>query len=404
MAVQAKAHTEQRKVHAADAVFFASYSVWMISTIICFSSFFGVVLNRARWDVIVIICLVLLVVSEILSVRQGIRWTKKTLAGFAVCAIVGFSCYLSKDAAEASFLPFLFCARNRDLKTLFKVSIVCLAAVLTFVAIAAHLDVVTDAVADDGIRHRHYLGFRYMLRPAMIVFAITVLVICSEGRDISVRTLAVLLVVNVLSYCLTDARLSFGLGVVAIAVSLVFSRAPKTKRRRWIGICLALSFAIVACISIGMSVTYDPSVPWMAQLNATLGDRLRLQHDALFKNGATILGRYVEMVGGSLKLDGTRNTKPYSAIDSVYVQMVVRYGIVVLVAYIAFMGTACYKQYMQGQTIIAVVLALIAIHASLDSLTFQPWLNPLTFVLAGLMTDGATSSTDVEVANEEKTV
>lgn len=381
-------------LHADDLIFYASYSLWLVVSILSLTTFFGVYVTKAMWNVICWICLAALLVSEILYFRRRRSCSWNSVVGFIVLAVVAVCCFRCGRNTTMWSIPFIFCARNRDIRLLFKISLVLMTITMAFVMLAAYQGVIKNVVANasgkSAGRVRHYLGFRYPLRPAMISLAITGMALFLLGKKLDKYSAALLILLNVAMFCLTGSRLSCWLAIAAVVICFALVHLPEKpgkQRSRAVACAVSSCFVLAAVVAVLLSVFYDPSVGWMVKLDGLLEHRMRLTHDVIAKYGTTVFGQKVSMVGNSLSLSGQRSTKEYFYADSIYAQQVVMYGLFVLAAYVCAMSAACYRGFMRGDRVMVLLLVLVSVHGMLDNLTFDLWLDPLLFFSSELMGD-----------------
>jgi hypothetical protein len=138
-------------------------------------------------------------------------------------------------------------------------------------------------------------------------------------------------------YC--DARLDticiFILSLLPIAKAVLKGKVYMNRYIEWL---IALSIPIFATLSVGMSYLYSPNNKFMVFLDKILTGRLHFAKRGLNEYGITLLGEDIKMTG----LGGTNKTiTDYFFVDSSYVQIALKYGIVFLVIlciyYVVFM-------------------------------------------------------------------
>ncbi len=181
---------------------------------------------------------------------------------------------------------------------------------------------------------------------------------------------------------MTNSRLSFYLSVWMVFVFGVLKVRPNLLRSKRV-LCWGMVFAFVFSfvISVYFTVTYNPDVEWKYQLNTVLGGRLRLGQSSLLQSGISLFGQKVEMVGNGLDAFGNKNINPYNYVDSFYIQILQRYGIIFSIVWITILTFTLYYSYKINDYYMMTCLVFIAGHCVIDDLSLSLYYN--TFWFAG---------------------
>lgn len=378
-----------------DAIFMIAFFIWLFMTILAWSTFFAQALNGLPIQAVYYGSSAMLLVAEILSIRRGVRWTKRSAIGFAVLVVLGVCCYNGRLAMIWA-LPFIFCARNRDYLAICKVAIVAISAALVVTMLSAYSGIIPNPDFSAPGRPRQAFGFRYPLYPAMLTFSATCMALLISRRQLDVALVAMLLALNTIMFFLTGSRLSFILAIAAIVIAAVFQRLEGKRCAKPVAAIFASSFVLAAFVSIVLAWTYDPSIPWMQSLDMNLEGRLRLGHDGLLNFGITLFGQKVAMVGNALSANGTHSDKPYNFIDCVYLQYLIVLGVVYFIVFIAAMTVVTFRSFVRGYLLFGMLLILVAIHGMVDNLNMYLWANPLLFACSLLMAEPGRARWDGE--------
>ena len=380
-----------RLMDAGEALFMLAYVVWLAATVSAKTSFLGVWLTSDIWKVVCYSCMILLAASEIVSLRGGTKWTAKTWVGLALLAVCCFSCYNCGRMTTFWSIPFIFCARNYRLEHIFKASVVTLAITASFIMTIAYQDLINNTVEQADGRLRHYLGFRYPLRPQMIALSVTGMILWVMRERRNALLSCVLVLMNTAMYCLTGSRLSFAFAILGIIV--VYAVQPKARSRgggneaveRVASAIVPACFIVSAAFAILTCVFFDSDISWLAKLDSVMGHRPKYSQEVLSTFGISAFGQHVQMVGNSINLAGEHSTKGFFYADSLFIQLIMMYGVAMTIIYVGAMTMACRKRTLACDWVSVTLIVLMALHGIMDNLTFDLWLNPMLFIVSGLM-------------------
>ncbi|HBA97998.1 MAG TPA: hypothetical protein DCZ23_07815 [Lachnospiraceae bacterium] len=146
-------------------------------------------------------------------------------------------------------------------------------------------------------------------------------------------------------------------------------------RKIWAGTAVA-SLPVLGALMYYLSASYRADSEIMAAINEFITGRLSLAYTGLKKYGITLFGKNIPMegFGGS-----TKHTKPYFFIDSSYLFILLRYGLVFLGMVFIIYGVICYKN--RQDTALMLVIVLLAISSSIDHHLMEEAYNPFAYAL-----------------------
>lgn len=334
---------------------------------------------------LVCICIPLLILHELLNMKSSYR----ELLGVVICVafiiITMRLKFMGGGGTDIALMfTFIYCARNVSFRRVAKYTVGVTSFLIVFVIISSFLGIIINYV-ETGSRVRQYLGFRYSLFGPAFLFNITLLVMYIKQRDISWKSIAILLVANVLLYKWTDSRLSFGLTLVALVFSIVAKfHWNYFERKHWWYWLVVFSFLICALVSLLMTIKYTPSNQFLKIVNDIFGGRLSLGQTSLVKYGVNLWGQNIEWVGNGLDKFGRKTTTAYLYVDCLYIQLLQHYGVIFTVGIILALTGMMIVCYKQKQYYLLVLLCLIAAHCMLDDLSWQLHYNTF-WLLVGVM-------------------
>lgn len=321
----------------------------------------------------------LLVFKEILNLKYNFR----DLILFLMLSVI--SVYFYKYIGLTySLLPFLiYSARNVNIKTILKISYGISFLMLIFIVMSSYLGWITYYVADGGGRVRDYLGFRYSLFAPSIFCNIIFLKIYLEKDNIKWITLVFFIIINYIIYAYTDSRLTFGLGMIMLILIVIIKISPGVKRILMNKLIIGL-YVLSGILSIFFTIGYNHLSEWQSNANEFLGNRLLLGHRALENYGYGLFGKKLSFVGNGLDENGYYATGTYDYVDNLYIQLLLKLGIIFLIIFIISMTIVMIRIYRLRDVYLYIIFALLALHGIIDDLILLTEFNSFWFIIAAL--------------------
>lgn len=146
-------------------------------------------------------------------------------------------------------------------------------------------------------------------------------------------------------------------------------------KRFWMGLAL-VSMPVLSALIYILSNSYQQDNEFLATINETITGRLELGKKGLDDYGISLFGQDVPMVGfgGATTLE-----EEYFFIDSSYLNILLRYGIMFLVMVFIIYGVICYRY--KKDTVLMLSVVLLAISCFIDHHMMEAAYNPLTYAL-----------------------
>lgn len=146
-------------------------------------------------------------------------------------------------------------------------------------------------------------------------------------------------------------------------------------KRFWMGLAL-VSMPVLSALIYILSNSYQQDNEFLATINETITGRLELGKRGLDDYGISLFGQDVPMVGfgGATTLE-----EEYFFIDSSYLNILLRYGILFLIMVFIIYGVICYRY--KKDTVLMLSVVLLAISCFIDHHMMEAAYNPLTYAL-----------------------
>lgn len=362
--------TQGRNDSLTEMLFFASYGVFLVISILAFS-FFAKQVNGLSHSLVAVVCIGHLLLKEMLMEHHS----QRELWGLALC----LTCFLivlqaGQGAEEICFafqVLYIFCARDIPFDRIARFTIVVAGTICAFIVVCSMLGIVDNVViwSKQSDRVRECLGFRYALYLPAIFMNLVALWICERREKITLPSVAALLALNQWIYERTASRAAYGITAALLAAAVALKYLPVlTKRLRPLFFLMIGSYPAAAGISLWLTVNYDSSIPWMRWLNGYLSDRLQLGKSSLQTYGVSLFGQDITWVGYGLDMNGHPLAGDYNFVDCLYLQLLQHYGLVFFVLFLGVMVLFLYGCYWCKAYYLLTVLSVVAFHCMLNDL------------------------------------
>lgn len=380
-----------QKSSSSDLIFFSAYFIYLVVTLLR-TSFYCKYFEGNIYTAIKVLCIFLLIVNEIVKSKLTLKLLSGLFVCFSIYMIVAYNTSFFSDVVM--LLAFVYCGHNLSFEKIAKLTIYVSSIILVFVVLSSYAGIINNYIEIVQTRRREYLGFRYSLYPAAIIFNITALILYLNRRKIKLWHVLLLGASNFFIFYKTNSRLSFYMAVVMIVMIPFFQRFPKIlQNSKMLHIGMGMSFIIAAASSYVLTVKYNSSIEWMNTLNNIFNNRLKYGNRSLVMYGVSLLGKHnMEWVGNGLDSAGNKSTQTYLWVDNFYISILQRFGILVSIIIILLLTFTLFKCWKNQNYYLMFMLTLMAGHCMVDDLFLYLNYNTFWFVIgATLMTGKMTS-------------
>lgn len=330
----------------------------------------------------------LLFVKEMFKRKYDYRALIGLFATILIYFIVGKMTTLSSELSVS--ILFIYALRDVPFKKVAQTSLVVSTCLLFFIIVSAKVGIITNYIEVSGSRVRSYLGFRYALFPSMLLMDIVAIVFYLKQNKIQYWKWLLLSLSVYWVYDQTDSRLTFFSSCILLACSLLIKWFPELlSKLGYVFKAFKLTFIVNAIISFWVSFTYLNSGysfinDLLFKVNHMLGGRLYLANKSLNLYGFGLLGRPVEWYGNGLTVEGIRNYQTYLYVDNLYVQILQRFGLLILGLMLSVLTLTLSKVIKKRQWVLAFILIMMSFHSMIDDLNFYLHYN-IFWILVGTL-------------------
>ena len=373
-----------RRVSCSELLFFIAY-IPLLAYLVFETSLFSLYIEK-YWKAVFVIAALVLFLKEVLY--ESLRLSE--LRGILIVAvfsafIIAYSMGPAGNSIVFSML-LLFCARKIKFERIAKISLIIISLSVAVICISAYCSVIPRYM-ELGVRNRDYLGFRYVLYGPLFVSNCTNLWIYNRKQKMTLAEAIALLCINSYFYIKTNARLSFFLTAgLIIVMYIIKNRVHRLSKHRWLCTLMVASFGFSGIGSFVVTKMYSPSRSGMAFLNSVLGNRLHLGKKAIDQYGFTLFGnRNMKLVGNGLDIYGNRTVGDYNYVDCLYLQLLLRYGILFFLLLMMTITYAMYRSYVSKDMHYLCIMTMIALHCMIDDLPQYFYYNSFWIAIGGLI-------------------
>lgn len=302
-------------------------------------------------------------------------FAKNRFLGMAVMVVITVMSFLgSHNITMILYMLLYLSAYEVSEKKMLTINCLVQSIILTVVIVGSQIGLLEDYLFTPETRLRHGMGFTWTTTGAILFFFITLQYAAIRKEKMTYLELAILELINIYLYLMTDSRMAFYLLTLFI-VFMVFIKLTGSKWhlsrffRKWIPLIPTL----LAVFSIALHALYNPNNSLWVKLNELLSSRLRLGKDAIADYGISLLGTEIEWIGYSVR----PLEKPYNYVDCSYLRILLEYGVLFLLVVIVIYSVILYKAVQKNNYYLVwsviFVLVLSVTEPRLMNLAFNPF-------------------------------
>lgn len=322
-------------------------------------------------DVIILLSWVAVMLAVYFNMRE---------LNILVVSLLIFSC---KDIAFQRLIKFFFI-----------VNVVLL--IGTFLLVQA--GVIQDLIYTRESGNRHALGSLYPTNISARFYFLSVCYLYLKRKKLKMLDVAAILVIALIILNLTDGRLDCYLMMVTPLILLGVQKI-RANKLKIAGAIAMFSTLIGTSISYYTAVHYDSFSNFYAFINKLFSGRLAIGQQALTLYPIRWLGQFIYQNGNG-GLEGQNNiVNSYFFIDSSFLDLLLRYGLMFFIMLNAVVIYKLFKQYQTGNYLFMILFAFTCINSIVATFLFMPTFNPfILFIFAQIP-----SETSRNVAKEPST-
>lgn len=187
-------------------------------------------------------------------------------------------------------------------------------------------------------------------------FWIVIAYLWIRGKKITWGEIIALSALNALIYSATGSNTTLICFTIALLISICYKLFSMFKTelkalKRFTSLCAVLSFVVISALMLILTFSYNSQNQFLYRLNSILHERLSIGYRGIVECGISLFASDVKIYGENASLSGF-----YNFLDCSYISVLIKYGILPLLFYIASMTfvQTRQKKYIYGTLLLAV--------------------------------------------------
>lgn len=291
------------------------------------------------------------------------------------------------------FAFFVFAAKCISYQKILRFYFVVVSSVILTMIFGAMTGCIQDLIYVENNTFKHAFGFVYTTNFAAQIFFLTITYLAWKEKVPSYLFNVILLGLAVVLYRYTGARNSSGCMVLLVLGGLYVKYSDKEilnsriegkwrkirlKVIQFIDSCLTVVLPVAAFVSLGLTLLYSWDNPIMNRIDRISSGRLQLGKAAIEKYGISLWGTPFKMIG--LARNYVTRTD-YNFVDSSYVMICVRYGVVLFLLMILGFVWLAIKAKRAQKRYLVVLLAVMALQSVIEHHLITVYYNSLVLII-----------------------
>lgn len=227
-------------------------------------------------------------------------------------------------------------------------------------------------------RNRHSLGFGYPTTISNYWLYFIFAYIAYRKERLTIIEGLILEGINYYFFIMTDTRSAFAVSTLALVLAYSLKLWKGRYGKRFLTFFIHhTAFLGTVCIAV-LTFQWSKGGTAITKLNSLLSNRLLLSYEAFQNYGLHLFGQRIEWVGGTRDFDVVY--KEYNYVDSSYLQIVLTYGIVILLLLLIAYALLGREIVREQDWYLGIALVMGALHSIFDPQFL--WMQYNIFLLA----------------------
>lgn len=389
-----------KKIKLSDLIFFTAFLVYLINQVLK-TTMFNVYIGDSVSTIVNLFAMLMLMIKIMIFDK----YTFKNIVIMGLLGVASIIIYRASSYIDLIYLViFIIAAKNVDFKKIVQIFLYVKIIITILAMIACKLGLIEHIVYFRDGKYRYSFGSVYATDFAAGIFFSIVAYCYIKFEKLKIGDVIIFIGLGCFTDYYCDARVdSISIFMVAIICSYFIIRnkiinKDSLKINKIIRILLIIAVPISSISSIFITKAYSPSNKLMVNLNKLLSDRLNLGKIGIDKYGFKLFGQSIRMVG-----NGGTNVKPtdYFFIDSSYLFIVLRYGIVILVFICILYMFFINKALKEGNIILPIIITFIAINSIVAHHFMDIAYNPFMLIFFAINNIGINSQKNNLISNKK---
>lgn len=366
-----------------DLLWYLAFTIFIIYSMISNTFFYQYIYNIISYKSVLVISFTILMAREYLFEKYNIKLLLSGIFMFVLVFISSHTGLTSITVNIMCIILFSYTSRNIKFEDIAIFSAKLCFVTLIIIVLCSKMGVIDDYIFYQDGRNRHSLGFLYALYPSSILFNVVGLYIYAKKETIKFTRLFLFGAINQWIFALTNSRMNYYTVAILLIVALVLKYIQPTKMKSILWRLMTIIYPVCFALSLYSTIEFGLGAEWAKSLNTILGGRLRFGYASLIEYGVSYFGQKISMSGSGLDIFGNLATGTYTWVDSMYIQLIQRFGIVLSVVILCIMTLVMFKYLTRKNYWMLIILSVFALHGIIDDLILYIHCNTFWIAVGG---------------------
>lgn len=261
---------------------------------------------------------------------------------------------------------------------------------MLLILLSCKLGLIPDRFYSDS-RNRHSLGFGFPTTISNYWLYFILVYIAFRKERLTIIEGLILEGINYYFFTMTDTKNAFAVSTLALLMAFAQKLWKGTYGKRILAFLIQhIAFLGTMCITI-LTFQWRRAGTVIQSLNNLLSNRLLLSYEGVQKYGIRLFGQRIEWVGGTRDFEVVY--KEYNYVDSSYLQIMLTYGIIILLLLLIFYSLLGKAIVRAKDWYFGIALIMGAVHSIFDPQFLWMQYNIFLLALGYLMISDETERT-----------
>lgn len=355
--------TKNLKLLVPELLYFLSFSIYLINAMLN-TTMFNVYLSNGIKKVCLLVSIFLILFKILIFDRYSI----KNIIYIGILFIIMLVAGILSGYKNLLLLALLIVgAKDVSFKRIIKIYLTITISITIIAMIAVKFGVIEHIIYYRNGKARYSFGSIYCTDFAAHIFYIIVSYCYVKGMKIGMHNIVIFIICGMFVYKYAGARLD-AISIFVVCIYYIYilfkqrfrKNSGKIKLNWFMKFVMVFSVPVSAFISIFITNIYSSANYNLVKLNSILSNRLSYGKRGIDEYGFKLFGQQVAMNGNG----GTnRIIENYFFIDSSYLYIALRYGIMILMLFCIYFIFLNKRMIKENNFIIPIIVMFIAINS-----------------------------------------
>lgn len=286
---------------------------------------------------------------------------KKIISFFVIMLIFFVSAIESSYRVLLTIVIFVIGAKDVSLKKMAKIYFYLSTILLIITILSAKIGIIRNLIyyRADGT-FRQAFGICYPTDFVSHIFFIVLSFLCLKKGHIKIYHYIIILGVTYLAYRFCDTRLDCVSIIITLIITFLYDKGILNLRYKLIKSILIFGFIICSIIAVFFTLNYEKGNHFYDYANELLSGRLSIGKMMIERYGISLFGQEVNDYGTTIP--GTAKYDEYNFIDSSYLRILLKYGLLVFII-LCIMNVYVNKRIYETDKYLLLIIFVICVNS-----------------------------------------